>query len=264
MKPFFDAPLPIVFAHRGASGYRPENTVPAFEEAIAQGTRYIETDVRLTKDSIPIIFHDSTLLRTGGVKKNVRDLTFAELQRIDVGALFTPDQGKTFPFRGKGITAVSLEEALARFPEVRFNIEMKDGSAFLAEKTVAVVKRMKAHDRVLLASMKRDAVIYVREHAPAIATSACRIEVLRSLIGSYHGGGTPADVPFDAFQVPPSQYGITVANKRFIDAAKARGIPFQVWTVNDEGEIRRLLDLGVDGIFSDFPDRALAIARRYR
>ena len=112
---FFDTKLPIVFAHRGASGTMPENTMPAFEEAVRMGATYLETDVHITADGVLVLAHDPHLGRTSGDAREIRELTFKELQKVDAGALFSPDGGKTHPFRGKGFRVPTLEEFLKKY-----------------------------------------------------------------------------------------------------------------------------------------------------
>ncbi len=261
---FFDTKYPIVFAHRGASGTFPENTMPAFEEAVRLGATYLETDVQVTKDGIAVLAHDPHLGRTAADSREIKDLTFAELQKADAGASFTPDGGKTFPFRGKGYRVPTLEEFLKKFKDSRFNIEVKDGTAASAQLVLDMLKKYKADDRVLLASEQQGAGPYIRAEAPHIPTSASRKEVLSFLVKSAICPALVRSVPFDALQVPESAQGIKVVNRRFMAAAKRLGIQIHVWTINDPGDMARLFRLGVDGIFTDFTDKGLAAAKSFR
>jgi len=130
--PFFDLPRPIPVGHRGASGERPENTLPAFERALAQGARILETDVHPTRDGVAVIFHDGELDRTTDGFGPIAARTLAELKELDAGYRFSPDGGASFPCRGRGTTIPTLAEAFAAFPDARFNIEVKEGDrAFL-------------------------------------------------------------------------------------------------------------------------------------
>jgi glycerophosphoryl diester phosphodiesterase len=260
-RPFFSTKLPIVFAHRGASGTMPENTIPAFEEAVRMGAAYLETDVQITKDGVLVLAHDPHLGRTAGDAREIKDLTFSELQKIDAGAAFSPDGGKTHPFRGKGFRVPTLEEFLKKFKDSRANIEVKDGTPATARLVLDMLKKYKAEDRVLLASEQPGAGPYMRREAPHIPTSASRKEVLSFLIKSAVCPCLPRSVPFDALQVPVSAQGITVVNKRFLAAAKRLGVQVHVWTINDTDEMLRLFALGVDGIFTDFPKVGLAAAK---
>jgi glycerophosphoryl diester phosphodiesterase len=261
-RPFFDTKPPIVFAHRGASGTVPENTIPAFQEAVKMGATYLETDVQITKDGVLVLAHDPHLGRTAGDAREIKDLTFAELQKVDAGASFSPDGGKTHPFRGKGFKVPTLEEFLKTFRDSRINIEVKDGTPASARLVLDMLRKYKAEDRVLLASERPLAGPYIRREAPHIPTSASRPEVLSFLIRSALCSCFPRRVSFDALQVPESAQGIKVVNKRFMAAAHRLGVQVHVWTINDPDDMTRLFRLGVDGIFTDLPDVGLAAARR--
>lgn len=263
-RPFFDTAIPIVFAHRGASGTVPENTIPAFEEAVRMGATYLETDVQITKDGVLVLAHDPHLGRTAGDPREIRDITFAELQKIDAGAAFSPDGGRTHPYRGKGLRVPTLEDFLRKFRNSRFNIEVKDGRPATAQLVIEMLKKYKADDRVLLASERPEAGPYMRRVAPHIPTSASRKEVLSFLVKSAVCPRLPRAVPFYALQVPVSANGITVVNKRLMKAAKRLGVQVHVWTINDTDEMLRLFALGVDGIFTDHPKVGLAAAKSYR
>ncbi len=261
---FFDTKPPIVFAHRGASGTMPENTIEAFEEAVRMGATYLETDVQVTSDGVLVLAHDPHLGRTAGDTREIKDLAFAELRTIDAGAAFSPDGGKTHPFAGKGIRVPTLEEFLKKFKSSRANIEVKDGTPASARLVLDMLRKYKAEDRVLLASEQPQAGPYIRREAPHIPTSASRKEVLSFLVKSAVCSCLPRAVPFDALQIPVSAQGITVVNKRLLAAAKRLGVQVHVWTINDTDEMMRLFALGADGIFTDFPKVGLAAARAFR
>ncbi len=263
-KPYFDTKLPIVLAHRGASGTVPENTIPAFEEAVKMGALYLETDVQITKDGVLVLAHDPHLGRTAGVEKAIKDLTFKELRAIDVGAAFSSDGGNTFPFRGKGFVVATLDEFLKRFKDRRANIEVKDGTPATARLVLDMLKKYRAEDRVLLASEKSEALPFIRKEASHIATSACRKEVLRFLWQSKFMKGSMRAPAFDALQVPEGQFGIKVVNGNFLDAAHRFGVQVHVWTINKKEDMERLFALGVDGIFTDFPKIGLQAAASRR
>lgn len=263
-KPFFKSKLPIIFAHRGANAGFPENTIPAFEEALRVGTNYIETDTQLTRDGIPVLHHDDNVASLTGEDRFVGDLTYKELRKLDAGYNFSSDGGNSFPHRGKGIYIPTLDEVLKKLKNGKFNIDIKDGTPETAQIVLDIVKKCKAQDRVLLASFAPSALVYVREKAPEIATSACQKEVVKFLIDSLLKGQRVKDVPYNALQVPEKQHGIKVVNKRFLKGARALGLQVHVWTINDEETMKRLLDLKVDGIITDHPDLGLSVAKKYQ
>ncbi len=264
LKPFLKSKPPIIFAHRGAHARFPENTIPAFEAALKLGLDYIETDTQLTSDGVPVLHHDDDVASLTGEEILIRDLTLKELKKLDAGYTFTLDDGKTYPHRGKGIYIPTLEEVLKKFKSARFNIDIKDGTAESAKAVLDIVKEYKAQERILLASFPHPAVVYIREAAPEIATSACQKEVVRFLIASLIRGKRVKAVPYDALQVPEKQHGIRVVNRRLLKGAKALGLQVHVWTVNDEESMKRLLKLKVEGIITDSPDIALNVARSFK
>jgi len=259
IKPFFGLPRPIIFAHRGASGAYPENTLPSFQAAVKIGAHVLETDTRITKDGIPVLAHDESLLRTTGVDAHVEDLTLKELQDIDAGYSFSPDDGESYPFRGAGISVPTLEEFVRTFPEIPVNMEIKVGTEQSARIVLDVLESNNALDRFLLASVLPDAMRYIQNSAPSTLTGACKEDVLRVLFRSARCDGKSRDYPFTALQVPERQSIIPVVTRRFISYAHRHGVHVHVWTINEESDMRRLFDLGVDGIFTDYPERALAI-----
>ena len=118
MNPLLDLSAHPVIAHRGASAYAPENTLPAFDMAARQGADAFELDVRLTKDGAAVVIHDATLERTTGMTGPVRARNLAELRSADAGRWFTPDRGRTLPFRGTGVRIPALAEVLWSFPQM--------------------------------------------------------------------------------------------------------------------------------------------------
>ena len=122
---YFQCPCPVILAHRGASGLRPENTMPAYELALANGADILELDVRMTRDGRVVVFHDKNAKRVTGRDALIRELDFAELRKLDAGRMFTRDGGRTYPFRDKGILVPTLGEVLDKFPLARVNIEIK-------------------------------------------------------------------------------------------------------------------------------------------
>src|SRR5207244_2808004 len=121
-RPYLVSPRPIAFAHRGGADEAPENTLAAFEAAVALGYGYLETDARLTADRVLIAFHDTALDRITDRTGRIADLTLREVQAADAGYWFSADGGHTLPYRGRGVTIPTLEEVLTRWPHARVNI----------------------------------------------------------------------------------------------------------------------------------------------
>ena len=118
MHPFFDTPRPHLFAHRGASAEAPENTLPAFARAVEHGVPFLELDCHATRDGEIVVLHDAELERTTDGEGPVSARSFAELERIDAGFRFSPD-GRSFPFRGRGLRVPRFAVVLEAFPGAR-------------------------------------------------------------------------------------------------------------------------------------------------
>lgn len=254
--------MPVVVAHRGDSINFPENTLEAFESATAMQVDVIETDVHLSKDGKVVIWHDDTLERTTNGTGRIEDFTLKELEKVDAGYQFSPDGGKSFPFRGKGVQLATLDEALERCPEMRFNVDLKSKEPAIVEAFEKVVTTHNAEERVLCASFHLSHLKAMRSRNKKILTSLTTLEVLPLLL-QQKLGILPKRLPGEqttVFQVPVAQWGIKVITPRFIEAFHARGAVIQVWTINTEQQMRALLEMGVDSIMTDNPAVAIKVA----
>lgn len=253
--PYFESPGPWLVAHRGGSLLAPENTLPAFERAAALGADAIETDVRLTKDGVVVVFHDEETTRLTGSPGTIEGRTLEEVLRLDAAHAFSSDGGRTFPLRGKGFTVPPLAEALRRHPRMRFNVDAKSDDPALAEGLARTVREAGAEGRVCVGSF-HDAQA---ERLGALLPGVCRFlpqeaatcHVLAARSGA-DGGTCPAG--YDLADLPHRMDGFVVVDATVVDYFHGRGVPVHVWTVDDEEEMRALLSIGVDGIVTDRPD----------
>ena len=254
---FFDLPTPRVIAHRGASGEHPENTLLAFRAAAEAGAPYFELDVHMTRDGVIVVSHDAELSRTCGLDAAIRDLTLAELKRADAGWGFTASDG-AFPFRGRGIEVPALAEVFAAFPERRYIIEVKQSTPSLAAALLDVIERAGMRRRVLIASEEQAPIDEMRALAPALPTGFPYHEIAGFMV-SLAPGAEPYQPRGDALQIPPEYESWRLVTPQSVAAAHRIGVEVHVWTVNDAAEMRAMLDLGVDGIITDYPARLLAL-----
>ncbi|MFF3850712.1 glycerophosphodiester phosphodiesterase [Streptomyces sp. NPDC002328] len=235
--PYLDHPGPIPFAHRGGAADGLENTVAQFRRAVDAGYRYIETDVHTTRDGRLVAFHDSTLDRVTDGAGRIADLPWADVRQARV----------------RGEEPVPLfEELLETFPEVRWNVDLKAEPTLLP--FLDLIGSADAWDRVCVGSFSEARVVRARRLAgPRLATSYGTRGVLNLRLRSW---GVPAALRRSAVaaQVPETQSGIQVVDRRFVRAAHARGLQVHVWTINEPDRMHRLLDLGVDGIMTDHID----------
>jgi len=259
-KSFFD-PMPRVVAHRGDSAHFPENTLPAFESAYRMGVDVIETDVHLSKDGVLVVWHDPTLDRNTDGSGRVEEHTLAELKALDAGYTFSGDGGVTFPFRGTGVRLCTLEEALIACPAQRFNVDLKSKDPRIVDEFIAVLNRQQAKKRVVGASFHLSNLTLLRKKEGRIQTSLTTLEVLPLLLAQKlrilpkQTKTRPV-----VFQVPPRQWGIEVITPAFVTTMHRRGAIIQVWTINEEEEIRRLFAMGVDSVMTDKPELAIKVA----
>jgi glycerophosphoryl diester phosphodiesterase len=251
--------VPIVYAHRGGAALRPENTIAAFDHGMACGADGLEFDVHLSKDGVVVVHHDETLERTTSGRGAVRDFTAAELAALDACCNFRLADGER-PFRGMGFGVPTLREVLSRYPAAALIIELKSPSAVLARAVVDEVRQAHALDRAAIGSFHVSALRAVRAYEPMLSTGAAQPETRWALYRSWVGW--PLGVtPYRELQVP-QRAGLTpIVTRRFVDHAHRAGVSVKVWTVNDEHEMRRLIDWGIDGLITDRPDLARRVLR---
>ncbi|MEY2244755.1 glycerophosphodiester phosphodiesterase [Streptomyces sp. SAS_267] len=237
LHPYLDHPGPIPFAHRGGSADGLENTLTQFRRAVNAGYRYIETDVHATADGRLVAFHDTTLDRVTDGAGRIADLPWDDVRQARVA----------------GKEPVPLfEDLLEEFPETRWNVDVKTEPALVP--LLDLIDRTDAWDRVCVGSFSEARVTRAQHLAgPRLATSFGTRGVLNLRLRSW---GVPAAVRRSAVaaQVPETQSGVPVVDRRFVRAAHARGLQVHVWTVNESERMHRLLDLGVDGIMTDHID----------
>jgi glycerophosphoryl diester phosphodiesterase len=258
-----DAGRVLVIAHRGGAGLWPENTLYGFERAAALGVDVIETDVRATRDGELVIFHDESVGRTTDATGTVGSFTLAELKRLDAAYRFSPDGGRTFPHRGSGVTVPTLREVFAALPHMRFNIEPKQTAPSIAAPLCRLIREYGITERVLVASFSGAALEEFRRECPEVATSAATGEVAHFLTLQRAGLAASYSPPMQALQVPEYAGGLHILTRDFVESAHARNLRVHAWTVNAEGDMRRLVETGVDGIMTDYPDRLLKLLGRH-
>lgn len=249
---FFDPSKPRLFSHRGSNRY-PENTLPAFLDALGTGLIYIELDVWCSRDGVPVVHHDGNFLRTCGVDREVNDLDASEIRKLDAGFHYSPDQGRTFPYRGGNISIPTLEEVLANCREALFNIEIKQSEPAIEQQVIATVEQAGMLDQVLLASEKESVTARVRQLHPDIPTNLCFGEVVAFFSWMKSGRRDEYRPLGNALQIPMFFRGIELVTPDSVQTAHDLGLEVHVWTVNNFAVMKRLLRLGVDGIMSDRP-----------
>jgi glycerophosphoryl diester phosphodiesterase len=255
---FFESSRPLVFAHRGGCALGPENTLAAFDRGLATGADGLELDVHLSADGIPVVHHDETLERTTDGRGRLARLTADELARVDAGCRFE-DRG-AFPFRNQGVGVPTLRDVLRRYPNTRIIVEMKVDSRAMGEAVASDVQRAGAAERVCAAGYGRRSATAARAALPEMASSACHPEVQLAVYRSW-ARWPVRRAPYGVYQVPEIAGRIRVVSPRFIRDAHRADLKVQVWTVDNEPDMRRLLEWGVDGLITNRPDLAVRVVR---
>ena len=234
LHPYLKQPGISISAHRGGSLEAPENTIESFKYAVEVGSAYIETDVQLSSDGIPYIFHDDDLSRLLG-----KDVAFNSLHSSEIQNL------KLF----ESFNIPTLETALTTFPDALFQIDLKTDE--VAIPAMKIIETLEAFDRVCIASFSSKRLALINEMYPHVCLSMGPKEILKLLLASY--GLYKKKVPGNCLQVPIYQYGIKLVTRRFIQYVQNIGLKIHVWTINDVNEMQQLISLGVDGIITDRP-----------
>ena len=241
----------VLYGHRGAARERPENTLVSFERAVEAGADAIETDVHVTRDGALVLAHDETGARMAGDPRAIRDVSLDEIARWDVGWGFIAPDGSR-PFAGKGIHPPTLEEALAAFPDIPLNIDIKAGDPRAVEPIIALIRRHAAEHRVRLASFDLRVIAAVRRRGYQGGTSLCRAEVALALVLPAAALRRIPELG-DAAQIPDRAAGRDLGRRRFIDKLHRAGLRVDFWTIDDPARAGELLAQGADGIITDDP-----------
>ena len=236
----------LAIAHRGASGYAPENTLAAFRRAVSQGVTFIETDLHLTRDAHFVAIHDETLERTTNGHGPIQQLTLTEARRLDAGSWFASE------FIGERIP--TLEEILefARKNDVVFYLEIKPGAFWGGEHAlVGALRNSTEIPRVLVISFEPAILASIRQIEPTLMTGLL-----------YEG---QIENPFDkAQEIGARQLAIRgdLVTPNFLQEAHKRDLQVVCWTINSPAHMRLLISAGIDGIMTDYPDRLLACVKK--
>ena len=237
--PFLDSPGVLAFAHRGAhgpdAGGVAENTMAAFEAAVGLGYRYVETDVHRTADGVLVAFHDERLDRVTDRTGAIAELPWSAVREARLAG-------------GEGVPL--FEDLLGSWPDLRVNVDPKSDAAVvpLAE----AIERTGSLDRVCAGSFSGRRLTRLRRRlGPRLCTSLGPLGTVQLRVASL---GVPVGpVAAACAQVPVRRGPVPVVDRRFVAAAHRRALQVHVWTIDERGEMERLLDLGVDGLMTDRP-----------
>ncbi len=242
---------PRIFAHRGLNfeggqQVADENTLASFAIALAAGADYLESDIQVTKDRVPVLFHDADLKRLTGKKLKIAQLSWEQVKSIKL-----PRSGNI----------PSLEQALMSFPNAKFNLDIKTPQAEAIG--IGKILELEATERVLVSSFSERS----RRRALAIsstplATSAGSSKVLASYLLARTNGSEMLKnqlAEIDALQIPMKRYGIDFTHPKFLERITPLGVEIHYWTINDPQQMINLFELGAHGIVTDRADIAIKL-----
>jgi len=242
-------------AHRGGALLAPENTLVAFRQAVERyRTDMLELDVHLSRDGELVVAHDDALERCTDGSGALAERTLAELQQLDAGYHFSPDAGRSFPFRGQGVRLPTLREVLRAFPAMRLNVEAKPDVPGIEDVLAGLLREERAQERVCVGS-ELDAVAARLVRALPDACHFYPREALTAVVMALKSGEPPPDAPqFHVLDMPLYFGGVRLVDPAFLAAVQALGKWVNVWTVDEPAELRQLVAERVGGVMTDRPD----------
>lgn len=235
----------LAIAHRGASGHAPENTFAAFRKAVAMGAVFIETDLQLSRDARFVAIHDPTVNRTTNGQGSVNEMTLADLRRLDAGSWFGSE------FAGERIPTIEEIMEFSRKHDVVFYLEMKPSGAWGGEHAlISAVRDAGEIARTVVISFDPVILASVRKIEPTLMT------------GLLYEGQIPDPIE-RALEIGARQLAVRgdLVTPRLLREARQRDLQVVCWTVNHPAHMRLLVEAGVDGLISDYPDRLLELTR---
>jgi glycerophosphoryl diester phosphodiesterase len=256
---FFKPDNFLVIAHRGGRSLGPESTLYTFQRAVDLGANVLEMDVQTTKDGHLVVLHDRTVDRTTDATGPVENYTLSELKNLDAAFKWSPDNGRTYPLRHKGVRIPSLTDVFKAFPKTRMNIEIKDPKPNVVPSFCASIRDHNMSTKVMVASFDASVLKEFRSVCPEVATSAGFTEAFLFYYLQKMRMESVYSPDMQAMQIPETRGDRPVVNRRLVEAAHTRNMRVHVWTVNDVDSMKRLLELGVDGIMTDYPDRLIEL-----
>ncbi len=270
-----------VIAHRGASGHAPESTLAAYELAHRWGVDYLELDAQLSADGEVVLFHDGSIERTSDGEGHIHDYTLAELKALDTGSWFQEAYPDRLDEDYRGTQILTLDELFDHFGHTtRYYIETKspDLNPGLEE---ALVERLEAYDmieqgQVLVQSFDQESLLKVRDlnqdvpliqllwYSPSEQDNA----TLTEWNNTTPGADTIRDEDFERIAeyavgigTNAIYQGQPVIDADFVHQAQKNGLSVHVYTINEQEDMKRVMALGVNGLFTDYPDRLLELVR---
>jgi glycerophosphoryl diester phosphodiesterase len=250
----------LVIPHAGGDGLFPENTLYAYQQSMAMGGEVIDLDVYLTADGQLIAFHDSTLDRTTNGTGTVAANTLDEITKLDAGWGFETDG--SFPFRGRGLTVPTIKEVLQAFPELLATLDLKDQRVAVVEPLCALLRELGRTEDVYVGIDVEPQVIAFREQCPEVRTSGTDAERQASRAAREAGDTTFVSNQLVGQPGYRNDDGTWRITNETLAWAHDHDTAILTWTVDDLADMEKLVRMGVDGIYTRFPDRLIQVIER--
>jgi glycerophosphoryl diester phosphodiesterase len=249
---------PLIIAHGGSKDLFPENTMTAFDGSMAIGVDMLEIDVCLTKDNVLITHHNLTIDDMTNGTGYVRDYTLVELKAFNFGYGFKSLEGN-HSYRDDFVPVTTLEMVFQKYPDILYNVELKDkdeNGKEAAKALLSLIEKYEMEDRILVPSFSDESINYFREISHGqILTSSAREETKRFIyMHLAQVDNLDRNLKFQSMQLPTEDSGVNLATKAIINDAKKRNIAIHYWTIDDPDTMKKLIEMGVDGIITDRPD----------
>lgn len=253
---------PLVIAHGNdmSGGLYPGNTLLHLQKMAELGVDAVELDLSLTADGHLVLMHDSRVDRTTDGRGAVADMTLAELRELNVAHNWSRD-GENYPYRRQPLRIATIDEVFAALPDLLMIIELKDNDAGAARALCDSIRHFGRQDRVIVSSFHQRMIGEFRRLCPEVATGAAVADALLFYAAQLLHLERLLSPRYQTMQLPMRYYGIRVFSPRFLHAARKCNLHLSVWTVNDTADMQRYIDLGVDGIVTDRPDRLRSLLR---
>jgi len=246
--------LALKIAHRGAAKYLPENTLPAFLAAFEEyGAEGIEFDVKLSKDGVPVIFHDDCLERVTNGRGLVSNYTLEELQKLDAAYWFDPEEKCRYALRGKGFQIPTLESLFRALGSRLYCVEIKDPVPGLVDKIVLLAESYGVLERCIMGSFHDVIFRKLRKTYPHVPAFLSRRRVLMLLLEYSWNRSRPKKEPNLVASLPVTSPLFTFNHRHWIEFLHRKGIRVFFWTINQPELMKELAENGADGLMSDDP-----------
>ena len=249
---------PLIIAHRGASALAPENTLAAFKKAIEDGAEGIEFDVRLAKDGVPVVFHDSKLYRLGRTEGRVSDFTSKELQKLDVGSWFNANKSPQLNGKFAPETIPTLSQVLEFLNDYKglIYIELKCKDAeieTLVKEVCRLITNSPLISNILVKSFKLEVIPSIRRYCPDVKTGALFApKIMTILRKEKHLVKIAHEIGADHLSLH-----FSLATRKLMEKAAKRNLPVTIWTADNPRWVKRAFDLGINAIITNNPARLL-------